>query len=404
MFTDFDEIFSTENKKNASIPDVILDTLNAQVSNGLRYVDSGNGLCELVAESNLRVGGIRLVVDEEAKKGIPGAITREKVLDYAYNAQRAIKMELDKAGYVILNGQEISIDQMIVNPYANIKINAGDLYCYPSKFPEPFALEIASEKYSKNIMVKRVPSDKLNILRFQSVEMEPLELKYSLDTETNRMSITVNVNLKNVSSVEETVKALSIFYAFISGKGKLAGTEIVCDEEKELLTEFNELTLEFWEKVYCLEQILGIRFNVLGKNISEETMLDVETAYQMLINKTPIKDTANIESLNCNLEVREGRDLEEVTKGMLTFRFESTMDFEIFDEMISLPAITVMAEVYISEIKEDGEQIKLMVDNSKVKAYTVNLAFITEDERDAYLESDIMPKFFEAKTISEYIR
>ena len=72
--------------------------------------------------------------------------------------------------------------------------------------------------------------------------------------------------------------------------------------------------------------------------------------------------------------------------------------------MISLPAITVMAEVYISEIKEDGEQIKLMVDNSKVKAYTVNLAFVTEEERDAYLESEIMPKFFEAKTISEYIR
>lgn len=405
MFTDFDEIFNNENKKNAPIPEIILDTLNNQVGEGLKYVDNGQGICELIAtESTMRIGGVRLVVDEGVEKGIEGEITQEKIFEYAYNAQRAIKMEFVKEGYVILNGQEISIDKMVVNPYANIKMEAGNMYCYPSKFPEPFPLEIASEKYSKLILVERVPSEKLNILKFQTVEKEPIDLKYSLDMKTNQMSLTVNVNLKNVASVEETVTVLSIFYAFINGKGKLAGTEIVCDEEKKVLTEFNELTLMFWEKVYCLERTLGIRFSVLGKKISEETMIDVETAYQMLINKTPIKDTSNIESLNCNIEVREGRGLDEVTKGRLTFRFESDMSLEIFDEKISLPAITVMADVCVSEIREEDEKIKLMVDNSKVKAYTVNLAFLTEEERDAYLETEVMPKFFEAKTISEYIR
>ena len=124
----------------------------------------------------------------------------------------------------------------------------------------------------------------------------------------------------------------------------------------------------------------------------------------MLIKSNPIRSSDKLNSLTCALEMNEGRSMEELKTGKGTFLFESTHIFALFGVDLTLPSITVIADVVVSDIIGSDEQKELIIDNSKVVAYYAELVFCNESDRDIYkARAENMKAFYEAKTIEQYL-
>ena len=82
MFTDFNKVFNNKKNDPVQIPEIILQQLNKPLKNGLRYIDNGNGTCSIVSDSEMKIGGIEIIIDEEMPgmmKGRGGKMGRFKL-------------------------------------------------------------------------------------------------------------------------------------------------------------------------------------------------------------------------------------------------------------------------------------------------------------------------------------
>ncbi|MBR3684263.1 MAG: hypothetical protein IKL78_05245 [Lachnospiraceae bacterium] len=404
MFADFNQIFQKNQEKNVPIPDAILQSLNKELKNGLKYVDQGNGICALSVEGEMTVGGLEVIVDDAMKEYLGETFTQDEVGEYSYNTQRVIRFKCKHEGYVKLNEQEISVNKLVFELYKNIEILEGEFFATPASFPKPNDIVLSDGEYKVETRIRRIPCYERYCVQLETVDESPIYIKIKINNKTNRMNCDMKLKLINTFKVCEIVSAMSVFRALGTGKGMINGAIISLVEGGENNFNFDDITLEFWKKVLMIEELLNCSFTVPEGEIEYKTIKDVERLYQMLIGNNPIRSTDKLNSLTCDLEVNEGRNLEELKTGKGTFVFESTHIFDLFGVNITLPSITVMTDVVISDIVDSKEKKELIIDNSEVVAYYSELVFCNENDRNMHKEKpENLKAFYEAKTIEQYL-
>lgn len=410
MFVSFNKVFNKKPQSQTEVPRAMLEHMNKQLPEGVRYVSSDDGRCTIISDSeSLTFGGIIFKPTEEHKKILGEKFTHEDVLNYFYNAQKPIPLELKKDGYITLNGQEIPIEQMSYNPLLPVKYISGSFVAYPQKFPEPFSLTVGDGTYSRILTITRIPNESVHIAVYHSKEDEPLMIKCSIDEKNQKLNMSITFNLKFAKSIRDIVESTMIYNAYLSGHALLGGAPldiITCDATA---TKFDLKSALFWEKVLKIEECLGVSFVPPREDVQNDDIILVEELYQNLINHVPVRDTQKLTSIGGNWDFNEtNRDIKDSVGLAVFFQFHSIVDIELFGVKFSLPILTGVCNARIKEINTREEKPKLVLEDEseEKKQYMCTMFFLTEEEMEAYTAMGIneMVRVFEtAKTVKEYL-
>lgn len=410
MFLDFDDIFNDDKNAEIKTPKAVMDYLNSQLPKGLKYASDENGNCFIIPEENtqsLTLSGFKYILDENDKKVLGKNYEFDDLLEYFYNAQKRVKIHLIKENVIICNGQELSMDKFIRNPLQPFKLENGEFFMFPQRFPPPFSLKIGDGKYERILTVKRVPNNSVDVAVFESDKNEPLSIKYTLREKMPNMTFNISYNLQNVKNVRDIVESLMIYNAFCENRGYFCGEILPIGKVNKKDETILKDSAIFWEKVLQVETLLGKTFTPPKEDIAFDTMCTVEFLYQCLINKNPIRDTQIISSINGAWEMKDNQEISPSDKGIY-FEFQATITVQLMGEEFSLPALMGVFDSKIERIEENEKTQKLILANisDEKPRYTSILLFKSETDLKDYLSLDRnahLTAFHDAKRAREYL-
>ena len=409
MFVDFNRVFSGKPQTELKVPDAMVEHLSSQLPLGVRYRATDDGNCEIIADGeSVNVGGLVLVPTDEQKKVLGKKFTFDDVLKYSYNAQKPIPMKLKKDGYIILNGQEIPIERIHYNPYNPVKIVSGKLFMYPHQFSEPFSLSIGCEKYSRQLIFKRVPYESVNIAAFESQSEQPLMVKYLVDEDERRIDFNISFNLSYANTVRDIVESTSIYNAFAEGKGLFGGKPLITDIDVSKVKKYDPESLLFWEKVLIIEERLNVGFEPPQEDVDFKTICLMETLYQNLIKGVPIRENKKVDVLKGE-QVKGDNDQIKTSVGeSVFFEFQASTHISLLGVEIDLPCVVAICDSKITNYTVEDKKYKLSLDHlSEDKhMYTSTLLFENEEALLAYMNEsrdERIAALCNAKTVQEYL-
>lgn len=179
--------------------------------------------------------------------------TQEDVINYFYNIQEPIPLSFSKNGYIKLNGQDFEIERIKYNPLHPIKYVMNGFCMYPNKFPDPFKVRIGCEECDREVEIKRVTNESVNICRLQTNDDEPLQITIYLDEKNHTMKLNISFDLSKAMTVRDIVQVTSIYNAYLAGKGTMFNKPLEGQLEGNDLKCYDENSLTFWKKVLQLE-------------------------------------------------------------------------------------------------------------------------------------------------------
>lgn len=409
MFVDFDKVFNDKPQPQVKIPDAFISYLSKQLPPGVKYATDNDGNCVITGDGReFTLGGYVFDLTPEDKKVLGKKFTEDDVMKLFYNRQKSIPLRLQKEGVVLVNGAELPVDKLFLNPHNPIRYESGTFFMTPAPFPKPFLLKVGSSEYERELLVTRVPNESVNVATFESEKDAPLWISYRVDEEKQHLSISMSFNLANAKTISDIVESTNIYNAYLDGQGYLCGIPLetkLCGKDTK---RFQEASTEFWKKVLKIEEHLGVKFTPPDGDVNFDTVCLVEQLYQNLINVVPIRDTGKPETLDGEWEyIKE----EEVKKSMGTrvfFEFDATMKTELFGVKITLYGLLGIVDAILVDFRKNKKKHKIVLGDASddTPRYTASLYFRTEQEMSEYRKADHNKRFaayHEAKRARDYL-
>lgn len=410
MFVDFDKVFNDKPQPQVKIPEAFISYLNKQLPAGVKYTTDDEGNCFIVGDGQeLTIGGYFFALTPQDKKVLGKQFTQEEVMKYFYNRQKAIPLQLEKEGYVLVNGEELPVEKLLLNPHNPIRYISGTFFLSPAPFPKPFQLKVGCAEYERDLLVTRIPNDSVNIATFESEKDAPLWISYRVDEVKRHLSVSMSFNLSYAKTIRDIVEAIRIYNAFLDGQGYLCGhlleTKLCGDEPKR----FSESSIKFWEKVLKLEEHLGLSFSPPDEDVDFDTICLVEQLYQNLINRVPIRDTGKPESLDGEWETINEEDIRKSIGSHVYFEFDTTMKAELFGEKFALYGLVGIADAVLTDFSKNKKKHKIVLGDASEERprYTASLYFKNEEEMNEYRKMDHNKRFsafHKAKCARDYLK
>lgn len=409
MFVDFDKVFNNKPQPQVQIPNAFITYLNKQLPEGLKYTTDSEGNCVITSDgASFTLGGFVFIVSPEDKKILGKEFTRDDILRLFYNRQKPIPLQLEKEGYVLLNGEEFPVEKMFLNPHNPIKRKSGTFFMSPRPFPEPFYLSVGCEGYERKLLVHRIPHDSVKIAAFESEKEAPLKISYLVDRDEHKLSMNLSFNLSHAKNIRDIVEAIRIYNAYLDGKGYLCGRPLETKLNGENIKRFEDSTAEFWEKVLEIEKHLGISFTPPNDDVDFDTICLVEQLYQNLIKKTPIRETSKPDTLDGEWESENEEDIIASIGSTIYFEFEATRTIELFDAKFTLHGLMGIVDAILADVTQKGKKRRIVLKDAGEDhpRYTSSIFFSDEVSMKAYKESDHSARitaFRDAKRAREYL-
>lgn len=410
MFVDFDKVFNKQ-QESIPIPDGFIDYLNKKLPSGIKYIADNKGNCIITSDDNspsFTLGGFIIILSQEDKKILGASFSQNDILKLYYNRQAEILLQLQKEGFITINGKEMPINQLIVNPHYPIKFQDGQFFMSPPPFPEPFYLEIGTQNIKRNLLVKRIPHNSIDTIAFESIDNQPLSLNYTMKEKDNSLSLNISYDIKKAKNVRDILDTAEIYNAFWDGEGYLGNQIIEGTINTNNVRRFSDTSIRFWNKVYDLEEYLNISFSIPIEEITFETICLVEQLYQNLILKNPIKELGKPDTLDFKWSAENRPDFEDSIGKPVYFEFEATKTFELFGEKITLHGLTGIINCIFSKVIEKGGVYKFILEDlhADKPKYFASIFFKSEDEMIDYKnnkQKERITSFHNAKKASEYL-
>ena len=409
MFVNFNRVFNSKPQTELKIPDAMVKHLSSKLPKGIRYKATEDGNCEIVSEGeNINIGGLLFVPTEEHKKILGKKFTLDDILSYSYNAQKSIPLKLKKEGYVTLNGEEFPIERLRYNPYSPVKFISGEMFMLPKPFPEPFSLNVGCDKYSRQLIFKRVPNESIHIAAFESESEQPLTVKYFLDEVKQTFEFNISFNLSYAKTVRDVVEATFIYNAFVDGNGLFCGQPLTADIDASKVKKYDAESMLFWEKVLSIEEVLNVSFKPPQEDIDFSTISTIEMLYQNLIKGVPIRENKKIESLDGEWEMRDDNKVNDSIGKVAYFEFQATTHLSLFGIEVDLPCVIAICDSTITNYTVKGKKYKLLLNHisEEKHMYTSTLRFANEESLVRYMDdksNDHITSLHNAKTVQEYL-
>lgn len=408
VFANFNDAFKGKPLSERKVSKVMLDYLSNELPNGVKYISDAHGNLIMVSENtSMKLGGFRLIITDEIKKALGENCTQNAIMQYAYNAQKEIPLELEKDGFIEVNGEEVAIEKIHKNLFRPVKYTNCKWYVKPQDFPPPFEITISGNEYTRKMRVHRVPHESLNVYAFESEITAPLIIKFYMDIENGKLHLTISYDLRYAVTVRDMVESIFIYNAFVDGKGKFINSDVTIpsiDSEKK----FSEQSAEFWRKVLLIEEKLQLKFVPPEGDVEFATMLEVEKLYQNLIKHQAIKENQIVNSITANLNMVEGKEIVDSIGKDMYFQYIADLKFSLFGEKFSLPAILGIFNCHILSIEKNKKKTKLIFadETNGKKAYTSVLCFANDTEMENFqktVNENYMNVLIDAKFPQEYL-
>lgn len=411
MFVDFNKVFKEKQPTEHAIPPALLEYFNSSLPKNLKYKVDKNGNCILVSErESVNIGGFKFAPTTEQKKILGEHYSINDVLNYCDNSQQPIPLELEKEGVILLNGEEVPVDKLFFNPYKPLKYKSGTFYMYPYAFPEPFPITLGCGNYNITLPVKRVPNNSVSIAAFESDKNDAIYIKYYVDLANKTMTFNMELNTIKTKTVRDIVASISIYNAFIEGKGTFNGLSFNIQLATDKVKKIDQRTLNFWGKALKIEDALGVSFVPPHENLDSDSIYLVERLFQNFINHKPVCDVNKIDSIDVKWDLSNpDKKLDDLIGKGIVLQFEATENIELFGVKLQLPALIGIFNSVVKEYSttKDGKQKLILVDESEdKKRYTAIICFKSEDEMKSYKSSEfqkVVDLLHEAKTVQEYL-
>lgn len=412
MFVDFNKVFKEKQPTEHAIPPALLEYLNSSLPKNLKYKVDKNGNCILVNEKeSVNIGGFKFAPTTEQKKILGEHYTITDILNYCDNSQQPIPLELEKEGVILLNGEEVPVDKLFFNPYKPLKYKSGTFYMYPYAFSEPFLVTLGCEDYKISVAVKRVPNNSVSVVAFESDKNDAIYIKYYVDLTNKTMTFNMELNTTKTKTVRDIVASISIYNAFIEGKGTFNGLSFNIKLSTDKVKKIDQRTLNFWEKVLKIESTLGVSFVSPHENLDSDSIYLVERLFQNLINRKPVRDINKIDSIDVKWDFSNpDKNLDDLIGKGIVLQFEATENIELFGVELQLPALIGIFNSVVKEYSttKEGKHRLILVDESEdKKRYTAVICFKSEVEMKSYKSSEfqkVVDLLHEAKTVQEYLQ
>lgn len=409
MFVDFDKVFNDKPQPQVKIPDAFISYLSKQLPAGVKYVADNDGNCVITGDGqDFTLGGYAFSLTPEDKKVLGKKFTQDDVMKLFYNKQKPIPLQLQKEGFVLVNGVELPIDKLFLNPHNPIKYESGTFFMTPAPFPKPFLLKVGCAGYERELLVTRTTNDSVNIATFESEKDAPLWISYRVDEETQHLSISMSFNLANAKTISDIVESTRIYNAYLDGQGYLCGKPLetkLCGEETK---RFQEASAEFWEKVLKIEERLGVHFIPPDGDVNFDTVCLVEQLYQNLVNLVPIRDTGKPETLDGEWEFIKEEEVKKSIGSRVYFEFDTTMKTELFGVKLTLYGLLGVVDAILVDFRKYKKKHKIVLGdvNEEHPRYTASLYFRSEEEMREYRTTNHNKRFaafHEAKRARDYL-
>lgn len=362
---------------------MIINTLEKKLPEGFKYTPIGNGRYAVdKIENGLEIDFESVELKDDIKKVLPGNYTSEQLLQYAYNSQTKISI-LPKDGYYTIDGSKILAKYLVVEPLSNEQNSNISLLLEPPKFPEPFSLVLGVGDYTLDINVQRVANDSLDEFRFKSLDNQPMEIEYIVDVNEKKFEFNFKCKVRYAKNVKEILSTYLIYNSFIDGQGYI-GNSIIEHARINSVKKIPEEAIQFWEKVYKIENKLDISFDI-KEQVLEKNILDIEQIYRCIIEEKPYKTYKVYKSVIGN---EMGNLSKEFFSDNQNFYFEFTgkAEYELLGKTISLQAIIGIFNSRIKDVqnKEDN-QVEILLETVKdKKMYESMMLFITADDLEGF--------------------
>lgn len=409
MFVDFDKTFGDIDETTLKIPNGLLRKLNRDLPEGFHYEYKDDGLCHIASDDDkITFSGFEVILTDEQKALIGDNPNMENVLKYFYNAQKEIPLSLLKPGIIIMNDEEVPVEKIMHHPFKSLKFDSFNLTALPPKFVDPFPLTISGNGCSMKMMINRVPNESVYESKFESINEAPIKIKYSINDKEKLFSISIITNLNLSKSSREIYDSMSIYNAFISGKGKLENITIPMESAPQANKQYSKKSLAFWKKAAEIENKLDIRFVVSDFEITRDIAYDIEHLYQNLIKGKPVRDDYKIDNLETEWTIESENRVKEAIGQQLVFQFNGIQSYELFGVKIELPCLTCAFNFIIKGYEKINKKISLSLVNKSDEevAFSSTLCFFNEEDRKSYLKkdfNDIAKEFEKAKRVSELL-
>ncbi|PHD96624.1 abortive infection system toxin AbiGii family protein [Bacillus toyonensis] len=389
MFANFNKAILNNNQKDTKIPKEVLGSLNDSLPNDLVYVEveDGKGVVGLTSNSSaMEFGGLSFDLNNDVFAEFKPSNVNE-VLEFLYRTQRKYTISKDANEYITINGIKFKIDEVIKDPFKEKEIGKYDITIYPQPFPEPFKLSFEGKGVKKDITFKRQPFADMHKILLKNIDNETFNISCVLDERDKHLKFNFSLNLENTKTVEETIEALNLYYAFVSGDIKLNGAELnkytIKQAEKTSVLE----TIKFWEKVLEIQGKLRVTF-IPKSQLEIEDIVLIERLYRTLIEEKPYKEYINISELTLTGTDGVG-DL--LGHSGLSMSFHHHDNVKVFGVDLDLYSIISyfdfkVTDIKSSEIDKDGvSKCILLVEPAEGRrTYQSSIHFSTEQELKDY--------------------
>ena len=410
MFVDFNRVFKKkEQSPQTQIPSRYLDFLSKDLPDGMKYVLNSSGECVIdTGSESYSIGGLVPNPTPEQLKILGKNYTEHDLFDYMVNSQETVPLALKEPGHVLLNGERIAIDKLVVNPLDPIHYIDGSMFMAPHPFPAPFTISLGYKNYTRELSVKRIPNRSVHEKKLESIDDDPIKVCYTIDDKAQNMQFTISLRLKHAKTVYDIVSSISIYNAFMRGEGLINGESLSLESSFDESKLFDRNTLSFWEKVLAVETVLGQSFMIPEGDIPYEDICEVERLYQNLVKKNPTREVQTIDSLTGEWEFN-GKAEELSDKEPVLFCFDATASIELFKEKFSLIMYLMIINAVIIEKKALKNSTKIVLGDAseEKRRYTSSMVFKSSDDKDAFINADrekVLKLFLEAKRPQDYLQ
>lgn len=409
MIPNFNKAFKSTPTAEKTIPKAVMEYLNSTAPTGTRYIQDKDGGITLIADGKpFTISGFTLEIPKSIKKQVE-SFSKDEFNQFVYNAQMELKVNLNKDGYIIINGEELPVEALHRNIYNPIKQKNMQFFLMPEPFPEVPDIKIASDRYTRILKMKRYPYASLTEKHFESEDGKSLKLKLTMDDKKESSHIQLTYNLNCAKSVQEIVESVEIFNAFIDGKGYLMGEKIPSDAFSDNSKDkFDKRTLDFWEKVLEVETALKLSFVPTKDSQKAETIYNIEKLYQTIILKKPIREDHKLTSITSEWNAESTTQIKKSVGKPMYFQYTGDLKFNVMGQEFKCPSIFGMFNCTLVDVQTSNEETTLIFgdESEERKGYTSVLCFTNEADLDAYGhagENNHAKDLKDARTIQEIL-
>lgn len=402
MFFDYKKAISKKPMMAIVDSPEIVNYFNKLAPAGTHYIAQQDGSLLLVGKDRLHIDGVELCLTEQQQEILGKNVLVDDIIEYMENAQESINFKLKKEGFININGSETPIEKINFKPFENVKYVEGSLKMVPSPLPSPFEMEISANGISRKLLIQRVPFKSSTIRKFKSINDDIFEIEYLIDAKNEKFDFTYRYHINKAESARQIYDLFNLILGFMQGSGYFGQIKINKTSATDLdLQQFNTL-VKIWNKVSIIEDKLNESIIPTNNEIYYSDLCLIETLYQSFKNKQPIKASFNIDSVELD-KTHKVDELDALKNKDLFYNFNKNEEISLLGNKLIVPKILFTTNCRISEIKDNGENYKIIFAHDE-KTFTGHIYFASEEERDQYQQDfDIDFVMNNCKDISEFL-